>query len=71
MSSKRKLKNILGNYSLDLQFEFEEDTDSNGGCGAILMDKMIYFGGIDNKRQVCKSFCQKLLFNPMLLNFFS
>ena len=42
-----------------LDFEFEENgekfTDVKGGCAALLEDKMMYFGGIQNPRQVSEN----------------
>ena len=36
----------------DLSFEYGEGADANGGCGAILMGEMWYFGGGSQQKQV-------------------
>ena len=41
-----------GSETRDLDFKFEENTDVDGGCAALFKDKMMYFGGVYNKRQV-------------------
>ena len=41
-----------GNKTRDLDFKFGDNTDVFGGCGALFKDKMMYFGGRYNKRQV-------------------
>ena len=38
----------------DLDFEIGNGNSIQGGCGAILMNQMMYFGGLQNwKKQVC------------------
>ena len=41
-----------GNKTRDLAFQFGEKTDVDAGCAALFKDKMMYFGGRNNKRQV-------------------
>ena len=41
-----------GNITRDLDFNFGDNTDVYGGCGALFEGKMMYFGGNYNKRQV-------------------
>ena len=40
------------NANIDLNFEYGEEINVLGGCGAVLMGQMIYFGGGNDKRQV-------------------
>ena len=35
-----------------MNFEYGEEINVHGGCGAVLMGQMIYFGGGNDKRQV-------------------
>ena len=46
--SVRKNDN-LGDIQEDFIFEFGENTNVYGGCGAVLMDQMMYFGGTRDK----------------------
>ena len=43
-----------GNVNEDLNFEYGEETDVDGGCGALLRNVFWYFGGgyTSTKRQV-------------------
>ena len=41
-----------GNETHDLDFKFGDNTDVQGGCRALFKDRMMYFGGSSNKRQV-------------------
>ena len=42
-----------GNVNKDLDFEYGEDTNVGGGCGALLRNVFWYFGGwFSYKRQV-------------------
>ena len=41
-----------GKKTRDLDFKFGDNTDVHGGCGALFKDKMMYFGGEYNRRQV-------------------
>ena len=44
----------LGNKTRGLDFKYGENTRVEGGCAALLEDKMMYFGGMieGDKRQV-------------------
>ena len=37
----------------NLGFTYGENTFVRGGCGAMLMGQMFYFGGSDDSEQVC------------------
>ena len=51
-----------GNYDDDLDFTYDENTDVYGSCSASLNDKMLIFGGWNQKRQVyIKLFYLKIL----------
>ena len=39
---------LIGNVDTDLNFEYGENTNVYGGCGATLMGEMWYFGGDRN-----------------------
>ena len=41
-----------GNKYRNLDLKFGDNTDVNAGCAALFKDKMMYFGGYYNKRQV-------------------
>ena len=41
-----------GNTTRDLDFKFGDNTDVNAGCAALFEDKMMYFGGELDRRQV-------------------
>ena len=52
--SKKNVLFDLGNKTRGLDFKYGENTRVDGGCAALLEDKMMYFGGMieGDKRQV-------------------
>ena len=41
-----------GDKTRDLDFKFGDNTDVDRGCAALFKNRMMYFGGRTNKRQV-------------------
>ena len=58
----------LGKIYDDLNFDISEDIKFAGGCGATLMDQMMYFGGFSSKRQVNQS--KEFMINCITTNYY-
>ena len=55
----------LGDYDDDLNFTYDENTEVYASCSASLNDKMLVFGGLNQRRQVyIKLFYLKILEIP-------